>query len=86
MNFCPFNGNYCWKNLKILINRWVPLLFNYRKKTKVKDIYELFSNYYKPEKSVYLQDQTGATPQVKTLFLLNDHDLWKLYRNWFQVN
>ncbi|GHU98555.1 hypothetical protein FACS189483_06720 [Spirochaetia bacterium] len=153
----------------------------YRKKTKVKDIYELFSNYYKPEKSAYLQDQiergdralspviiqkydgymnnhwipflkenhitkieeitldgtiksfrdyllkkgiskktintniingvikpvfntvmkeknifdtklkynlkgakqdqTGATPQAKTLFLLNDPDLWKLYRN-----
>jgi integrase len=153
----------------------------YRKKNKIKDIFELFSNYYKPEKSTYLQEQlkrgdrklsqdiikkydsymnnhwipflkenkitrieeitldgtiksfqdyllnkgiskktintniingvikpvfntvmkdknifdtkqkynlkgakqeqTGATPQAKTLFLLNNPELWKLYRN-----
>ncbi|MDR3057938.1 MAG: tyrosine-type recombinase/integrase [Prevotella sp.] len=29
----------------------------YRKKSRIKDIIELFSNYYKPEKSTYLQNQ-----------------------------
>jgi hypothetical protein len=29
----------------------------YRKKSGIKDIYELFSNFYKPDKSIYLQDQ-----------------------------
>ncbi|GHV61772.1 hypothetical protein AGMMS49587_06810 [Spirochaetia bacterium] len=32
------------------------------------------------------QEQTGTTPQAKTLFLLNNPDLWQLYRNGKVMN
>jgi integrase len=46
----------------------------YRKKSGIKDIYELFSNYYKPEKSTYLQDQMKRGDRALSPVIIQKYD------------
>jgi hypothetical protein len=46
----------------------------YRKKSGVKDIYELFSNYYKPDKSLYLQEQLKREERKLSPVIIKKYD------------